>query len=292
MSFPLILLVLTVVTGIFWVGDVFFWKKKRAEAARAALAEFDAAHPEPDAQALDERKVVEYKAKRQPVWLEWTAGLFPVILLVFLVRSFVVEPFRIPSGSMLPTLEAGDFIAVNKYQYGMRFPVLNTKLTAGEKPRAGDVIVFDHPMQPGTDLIKRIVGVPGDKIVYRNKVLYVNGKEQPQKPVGDDVDEEYMLTLSEKTETLAGHSHRMLTDPRVPDGVYSREPQTHPGRISYSDTGFETTVPDGHYFVMGDNRDNSDDSRYWGFVPEENIVGRAFVIWLNVSKMSRIGYFN
>ena len=149
MDFPLILLILTVVTGVFWFGDIFVWKKKRAEAARAAVAEFDAAHPgmDPaDPVLSDERKVVEYKAKRQPVWLEWTAGLFPVILLVFVVRSFVVEPFRIPSGSMLPTLQSGDFIAVNKYEYGIRFPVLNTKLTEGTKPKAGDVIVFDHPM--------------------------------------------------------------------------------------------------------------------------------------------------
>ena len=169
MDFPLILLILTVVTGVFWFGDIFVWKKKRAEAARAAVAEFDAAHPgmDPaDPVLSDERKVVEYKAKRQPVWLEWTAGLFPVILLVFVVRSFVVEPFRIPSGSMLPTLQSGDFIAVNKYEYGIRFPVLNTKLTEGTKPKAGDVIVFDHPMQPGTDLIKRIVGVPGLSLIH------------------------------------------------------------------------------------------------------------------------------
>ena len=239
----------------------------------------------------DERKVVEYKAKRQPVWLEGTAGLFPVILLVFVVRSFVVEPFRIPSGSMLPTLQSGDFIAVNKYEYGIRFPVLNTKLTEGTKPKAGDVIVFDHPMQPGTDLIKRIVGVPGDKVVYRDKILYINGVEQPQKPIGDYVDQEFMVTLNERRETLQGHVHRMLVDPRAPDATTPMEAQTHPGRIHYTDTGFETTVPAGHYFVMGDNRDNSDDSRYWGFVPEENIVGRAFFIWLNIFHMSRVGHF-
>ena len=294
MDFPLILLILTVVTGVFWFGDIFVWKKKRAEAARAAVAEFDAAHPgmDPaDPVLSDERKVVEYKAKRQPVWLEWTAGLFPVILLVFVVRSFVVEPFRIPSGSMLPTLQSGDFIAVNKYEYGIRFPVLNTKLTEGTKPKAGDVIVFDHPMQPGTDLIKRVVGVPGDKVMYRNKILYINGVEQPQKPIGDYVDQEFMVTLNERQETLQGHVHRMLVDPRAPDATTPMEAQTHPGRIHYTDTGFETTVPAGHYFVMGDNRDNSDDSRYWGFVPEENIVGRAFFIWLNIFHMSRVGHF-
>ena len=229
MDFPLILLILTVVTGVFWFGDIFVWKKKRAEAARAAVAEFDAAHPgmDPaDPVLSDERKVVEYKAKRQPVWLEWTAGLFPVILLVFVVRSFVVEPFRIPSGSMLPTLQSGDFIAVNKYEYGIRFPVLNTKLTEGTKPKAGDVIVFDHPMQPGTDLIKRIVGVPGDKVVYRDKILYINGVEQPQKPIGDYVDQEFMVTLNERQETLQGHVHRMLVDPRAPDATTPMEAQT------------------------------------------------------------------
>ena len=294
MNFPLILLVLTVFTGVMWVADMLVWKKQRKQKAAEDLRAFDAIHGADTAanpQLLDQRKVVEYKALSRPSWLEWTAGIFPVILLVFIVRSFVWEPFRIPSGSMLPTLQSGDFIVVNKYQYGMRFPVLNTKLTEGTKPKAGDVIVFDHPMQPGTDLIKRIVACPGDRVSYVNKVLYVNDQEQKQAEVGDYVDEEVMITLAERRETLGGKQHRMAVDSRAPNGLSPMGPTTHPGAIRYSDTGFETRVPEGHYLVLGDNRDNSDDGRYWGFVPEENIIGRAFFIWLNLSHPSRIGSF-
>ncbi|MCG5030558.1 signal peptidase I [Mesosutterella sp. OilRF-GAM-744-9] len=293
MNFPLILLVLTVVTGVFWLGDVFYWKKKRLAAEKAALERFDLEHAgeEQSPQLLDARKTAGYLARRRPGWLEWTAGLFPVILLVFVVRSFVIEPFRIPSGSMLPTLEAGDFIVVNKFQYGVRFPVLNTRLTRGEKPKAGDVIVFDHPLTPGTDLIKRIVGTPGDHVVYSGKKLFINGREQPQSAVGDYVDRELMITLSEKKEKLEGVEHRIVLDPRAPDATSPMGPSTHPGAIHYTDQGFETTVPEGCYFVMGDNRDNSDDGRYWGFVPEQNIIGRAFFIWLNIGHMSRVGSF-
>ena len=181
---------------------------------------------------------------------------------------------------------------MNKYQYGIRFPVINKKLTEGEKPKAGDVIVFDHPMTPGTDLIKRIVGVPGDRISYRGKRLYINDAEQPQADAGDYVDPELMLTYAQKIETLAGVKHRILLDPRAPEATYPMGGSTHPGAIAYTDEGFEATVPAGHYFVLGDNRDNSDDGRYWGFVPEENIVGRAFCIWLNIPHISRVGFFN
>ena len=295
MNFPLILLILTVVTGIFWVLERRSFLPARKARAEEAARRFEADNREAidrgEKAVIDARNDLYAREIRQPWWLEYTAGLFPVIAIVFFVRSFLFEPFRIPSGSMLPTLQSGDFIAVNKYEYGIRFPVLNTKLTEGTKPKAGDVIVFDHPMQPGTDLIKRVVGVPGDKVVYRNKILYINGVEQPQKPIGDYVDQEFMVTLNERQETLQGHVHRMLVDPRAPDATTPMEAQTHPGRIHYTDTGFETTVPAGHYFVMGDNRDNSDDSRYWGFVPEENIVGRAFFIWLNIFHMSRVGHF-
>jgi signal peptidase I len=209
--------------------------------------------------------------------VEYARSFFPVILIVLLLRSFLVEPFRIPSGSMMPTLLVGDFILVNKFAYGLRWPVLNTKFVEVGKPERGDVVVFRFPSDPSTDYIKRVVGTPGDEIYYRNKTLYINGEPMPQTSVGTytGVGSGRGMTGAamalEKIDGVDGVEHRILVNPMVPDfGPGCRELLHGPRK-----------VPDGHYFVMGDNRDNSNDSRCWGLVPEGNLVGKAFAIWMS-----------
>jgi len=203
---------------------------------------------------------------REPVLVEYARSFFPIILVVLLVRSFVVEPFRIPSGSMMPTLLIGDFILVNKFDYGLRLPVLNNKVLSIGEPHRGDVIVFRYPENPSVDFIKRVVGVPGDHLVYKDKVLYINGKKMPQKflhtYIGDGSGA-VMNGARELQEKLGTVKHDILTLPNRMEG------------------NFTFDVPPGQYFVMGDNRDDSRDSRYWGTVPEKNLVGKAFLIWMN-----------
>lgn len=295
MNFALILFLLTVVTGVFWVLERVMFLPARKKKAEAAAAEFEAANREAlgrgETTVTDEYRALRAKILRQPWWLEYTAGLFPVILAVFLLRSFLFEPFRIPSGSMLPTLHVGDFILVNKYDYGVRLPVLNTKVIEVGAPQRGDVVVFRYPMDENVDFIKRIVGVPGDRVEYRDKVLYINGVEQKQSQPRDFIDETSMVTLDERDEDLSGVTHLMALDHRRPGWVPLQAVMKKEEGCSYNDRGFVCTVPAGKYFAMGDNRDNSEDSRYWGFVPDENLVGRAVFIWANFGDMSRIGSF-
>jgi signal peptidase I len=226
----------------------------------------------------------------QPWWLDWTAGLFPVILAVFVLRSFLFEPFKIPSGSMIPTLLVGDLILVNKFTYGVRLPVLNTKLTEGTPPKRGDVMVFRYPPKPSLDYIKRVVGVPGDEVSYLNKQLTINGQPVPKNALPDFFDEDAMAYFKQFEEMLGDRRHRILNDDNRPAYIAG---DTFPMRQNcrYSVEGVVCKVPEGHYFMMGDNRDNSLDSRYWGFVPERNIVGKAFFIWMNFGSFRRIGSF-
>ncbi|WP_443743389.1 signal peptidase I [Sutterella sp.] len=295
MNFALILFLLTVVTGVFWVLERVTFLPARKKKAEAAASAFEAANREAlgrgEASVTDEFRALRAKILRQPWWLEYTAGLFPVILVVFLLRSFLFEPFRIPSGSMLPTLHVGDFILVNKYDYGVRLPVLNTKVIEVGSPQRGDVVVFRYPMDENVDFIKRIVGVPGDRVEYRDKVLYINGVEQKQSQPRDFIDETSMVTLDERDEDLSGVTHLMALDHRRPGWVPLQAVMKKEEGCSYNNRGFVCTVPAGKYFAMGDNRDNSEDSRYWGFVPDENLVGRAVFIWANFGDMSRIGSF-
>ncbi|HHH38809.1 MAG TPA: signal peptidase I, partial [Sedimenticola sp.] len=201
-------------------------------------------------------------------------SFFPIILIVLLLRSFLVEPFRIPSGSMMPTLLVGDFILVNKFAYGIRLPVLNRKVIELGEPARGDVVVFRYPRNPSVDYIKRVVGLPGDTIGYRDKILYVNGEPQKQTPVGiyTGVGSGARETgVLDRIEHLGEVDHHILINPRAPDfGFGCQVLMQGPVR-----------VPEGHYFAMGDNRDNSNDSRCWGFVPEQNLVGKAFGIWMS-----------
>ena len=294
-NFSLILFLLTLGTGLVWALDRFYLAPVRRREATNALEEFDArsarltesgVKPDPVARA---QLVAELE--RQPAWVAYTGSFFPVIAAVFLFRSFLFEPFKIPSSSMVPTLQIGDLILVNKYTYGIRLPIVNKKIVSINNPKRGDVMVFKFPKDPSLDYIKRVVGIPGDKIVYRNKRLSVNGQELAYEKLPEYLDEERLTYYSHYRENLSGTSHEILNDDRVPG--YVPNPDVFPQHelCHYNLEGFECTVPAGHYLMMGDNRDNSLDSRYWGFVPDKNIVGKAFFVWMNLGNLKRIGSF-
>ncbi len=294
-NFALILFILTIITGIIWFLDVFYLSRQRRAKADAALAEFDARNAKLKAEGikLDEsgRAALETNLLRQPTWIEYSGSFFPVIALVFFLRSFLYEPFKIPSSSMVPTLLVGDLILVNKFTYGVRLPIINKKIIEMNNPQRGDVMVFKYPEDPSLDYIKRVVGVPGDKITYKNKRLTINGKEASYKPMPDYLDEEHLSYSKQYVENLTGVDHKILNDERAP--AFVPNPHDFPRRdlCSYNAEGFTCSVPAGQYFMMGDNRDNSLDSRYWGFVPDKNIVGKAFFVWMNLSNPKRIGSF-
>jgi signal peptidase I len=257
-NFPAIMVSAVFITGILWAIDALLLAPKRRLAADTLSAQ-DVAPTETLAEAKE-------KILKEPVLTEYARSLFPVILAVLVLRSFLVEPFRIPSGSMMPTLLVGDFILVNKFSYGVRLPVINTKILDTGEPERGDVVVFRYPKNPSIDYIKRVIGVPGDTVSYYNKQLFINGKPAEQQPDGTFIGTGSGVSMSgakKRLEHLLGVDHNILID------------ETR-GTLEG-----EFTVPEGKYFVMGDNRDNSNDSRYWGFVPEENLVGKAFMIWMN-----------
>src|SRR5436190_7745660 len=259
MNFALFLLILLVVTGLVWAVEMLWLRKRRGEAAK------------------------------QP-WCDYYAvSFFPVILIVFLLRSFLVEPFKIPSSSMVPTLLVGDFILVNKFTYGIRLPVANKKVVELGSPERGDVMVFRYPEDPSLDYIKRVVGLPGDRVEYRNKRLTINGQLVAVTQIDDYLSRERMEFSRRYIESLGRAEHEILLDDDVPAAVLPTSAAA--GNCNYNNSGLACTVPQGHYFVMGDNRDNSSDSRVWGFVPDENIVGKAFFIWLNLNELGRFGAF-
>ena len=261
MNFALILFILLLVSGALYAVDVLKFRKLRAKDAK------------------------------EPLWVEWGASFFPVILIVFVLRSFIVEPFKIPSGSMIPTLQVGDFILVNKFTYGIRLPVINKKIVDVNLPQRGDVMVFRYPEDPSLDYIKRVVGLPGDKIAYQNKRLTINGQPVESKKVGDYLHPERLYYSQQYVEKLGEVEHRLLNDAEAPSFIPDAARFPFRENCQYNAAGVICTVPPGHYFMIGDNRDNSRDSRFWGFVPEGNIVGKAFFIWLNFSDFSRIGSF-
>lgn len=249
-DFPLFLVVATFVTGIIWLADSMLFRNKR------------------------EARITAQDARKEPLLVEYSRSFFPVILVVLVLRSFIAEPFRIPSGSMMPTLLVGDFILVNKFSYGIRLPVLNRKVIEVGEPKRGDVFVFRYPKNPSVDYIKRVVGIPGDEIFYKNKTLFVNGEPQKQsrleiyQGIGSGAGETGAL---HNREQLGEVEHSVLVNPMAPDFGYGCQVLLR-GPIR---------VPEGFYFAMGDNRDNSNDSRCWGLVPEENLVGKAFGIWMS-----------
>src|SRR3989344_5698416 len=261
MDFALIMLLILCATGAIWALDRLLWAQSRENKARQ-LAESGKA---------DEAG----HARKEPVAVEYARAFFPVILIVFLIRSFLAEPFRIPSGSMLPSLYIGDFILVNKFAYGIRLPVANIKILDIDGTKRGQVVVFRFPGDPSVNYIKRVVGIPGDRIAYKDKRLYINGTLMEQQdgysylPPGG----EFSSEVQRVTENLGGVQHAILTTSR-PDMPLP-----------------EIVVPEGKYFVMGDNRDHSNDSRYWGFVPDQNLVGKAFFIWFSWDMNSQNKWF-
>jgi signal peptidase I len=259
LSFAAFLLTLLIVTGAVWLLDKYLLRGKREG--------------------------------KQPWWVEYSISFFPVILIVFLLRSFLLEPFKIPSSSMVPTLLVGDFILVNKFTYGIRLPVANRKIVQLGSPERGDVMVFRFPEDSSLDYIKRVVGVPGDQVEVRNKRLSINGKPVPLRQVDDYLSRERMQFSKRFLETLNGVEHQILVEDDAPAAMMPGRAFPFAGNCNYNSAGLACTVPPGHYFVMGDNRDNSSDSRVWGFVPDENIVGKAFFIWLNLGDLGRFGSF-
>lgn len=247
MDFSLLLVLAVAITGIVWLLDSLFWRRKRRERQRAA------------AESQGHEGAAAYK---DPWPVDYARSFFPVLLIVLVIRSFVVEPFQIPSGSMRPTLEVGDFILVNKFAYGLRLPVTNTEIADLGEPERGDVMVFRFPNDPSVNFIKRVIGLPGDRIRYADKQLYVNGEPVPKSMI--DADPATAPGEEELRERLGDIEHSIYNTPQAPG------PQMR-----------EIIVPDNEYFMMGDNRDHSNDSRYWGFVPETDIVGKAFAVWMH-----------
>lgn len=242
------LTLLTLLSGLIWLVDALVFARRR----RRKQAFQDSAMT----------GIPATKKRRDPILVEYSRSFFPVLLLVLLLRTFVVEPFHIPSSSMVPTLLVGDFILVNKFDYGLRLPIIHTKIISIGEPKRGDVIVFRYPPDPKVDYIKRVIGLPGDHIVYRGETLYINGKQIPDKVLGLYTGPDQMGAVLHQ-ENLDGVKHDTLIIP----GMEHKQGAW--------------TVPPDEYFVMGDNRDNSSDSRYWGFVPERNILGKAFYVWMN-----------
>ncbi len=261
MNFALILFSLTVFTGLVALADWLWFRKWRSADA-----------PE-------------------PWWVEYPKSFFPVILLVFFLRSFLVEPFKIPTGSMIPTLAIGDFILVNKFEYGVRLPVINKKIVDIGEPKRGDVMVFRYPDDPSLDYIKRVVGLPGDQISYQNKRLSINGVEVAVEVLPDFLHRERIHYSRHFKEKLGPVEHSILIDDDAPASIPPMTQFPFRENCLYNSQGIVCTVPAAHYFMMGDNRDSSADSRVWGFVPDANIVGRAFFIWFNFSDIGRVGGF-
>lgn len=260
-NFPLILVVLTFATGLIWLGDRLFLRARREASASATESGVSGVGDDPDAAQA---------SPPEPYLVDLSRSFFPVLVIVLVLRSFLVEPFQIPSGSMLPTLEVGDFILVNKFAYGLRLPVVGTEVVELGNPERGDVMVFRYPEDGRTNYIKRVVGLPGDRIHYLNNTLTINGREVPTRFVAS------LPPVALYEEQLGGVEHQIYRDI---------------GGIAGAGEG-RWVVPEDHYFVMGDNRDNSNDSRFWGMVPDDMVVGKAFAIWMHWDSITSLPSFD
>ena len=270
LDFPLILVILVFVSGLLWLVDALFLAPGRNRILKDLQDQYPnwSSEGTPDAGSY-QKKVAENA--REPMAVEYAKSFFPVLFIVFVLRSFIVEPFQIPSPSMVPTLLVGDYILVNKFTYGIRLPVIRTKVLDVNEPQRGDVMVFFPPHMNDTYFIKRVIGLPGDTVSYRDKQLYVNGEKLTRAPADDPgLDKRYLI----EEELIGGNQHLMQLDRLRPGGDFSE------------------VVKPGHYFMMGDNRDNSSDSRFWGQVPERDIVGKAFAIWMQWDSFLSLPSFN
>jgi signal peptidase I len=270
LDFPLILVILVFVSGLLWLVDALFLAPGRNRILKDLQDQYPnwSSEGTPDAGSY-QKKVAENA--REPMAVEYAKSFFPVLFIVFVLRSFIVEPFQIPSPSMVPTLLVGDYILVNKFTYGIRLPVIRTKVLDVNEPQRGDVMVFFPPHMNDTYFIKRVIGLPGDTVSYRDKQLYVNGEKLTRAPADDPgLDKRYLI----EEELIGGNQHLMQIDRLRPGGDFSE------------------VVKPGHYFMMGDNRDNSSDSRFWGQVPERDIVGKAFAIWMQWDSFLSLPSFN
>lgn len=266
-TFSLILVIVTLFTGIIWTLDKFVWAPRRL---KKALLKFNRDRCEVSSEEI-------LRIAPQPAWIETFASMFPVIGLVLILRSFVYEPFQIPSGSMMPTLLVGDFILVEKFTYGLKDPVFRHQMLELGKPERGDVVVFKYPPEPNVDFIKRVVGLPGDTVRYSSDkrlcIIKKGTSACKTVPISNVHETQFMqrnVPLVQATESLGKVPHQTLMNPYLPNQTTQYYPTPGLG---------EWVIPDGEYFVLGDNRDNSKDSRFWGFVPEGNLVGKAVGIW-------------
>jgi len=293
-NFALLMLIALVISGCYWLAEKFYFLPQRQQVA--AKLDADMLQSNLKKMGMDQADLDVNEARdrllMQPWWLDWTAGLFPVILFIFILRSFLFEPFKIPSGSMIPTLWVGDLILVNKFHYGIRLPVANIKLTQGTPVARGDVMVFRYPPKPSMDYIKRVVGIPGDEVAYLNKKLTLNGQVIATDAMPEFFDESVMRYFKQYSEKLGEKPHPLIVDEERPAYIPGVEEFPFRENCKYTVEGVICKVPQGFFFRLGDNRDNSLDSRYWGFVPDANIVGRAFFVWMNFGNLGRIGSFN
>lgn len=291
-NLPLILTLLVFISGLVWLFDIVVLAKPRQLKVDAVEKQFAGFKNRAEPAAGDTKAKAEYQsaskayetahatAAHEPLLVEYSKSFFPVLLLVFVLRSFIAEPFQIPSGSMEPTLDVGDFILVNKFTYGIRLPVLNSKVIDINQPQRGDVMVFFPPHMPTTYFIKRVIGLPGDRIAYRNHVLTINGER---------IDEASQELLP------AGNPYYRRATETIDDKTFTVKKNFVPGSLSgmpHLNFAGEWIVPEGHYFMMGDNRDHSADSRQWGFVSEDAIVGKAFAVWMHWDKLLSIPSFS
>lgn len=270
-NFPLVLVIAVFTCALVWLFDCLFLASKRRAAIAKVESQFDSLALKKDDKVY---QLARSNAEQEPVVVEYAKSFFPVLFVVLVLRSFLFEPFQIPSGSMIPTLEVGDFILVNKFTYGIRLPVTRTKIIDVNEPKRGEVMVFFPPHKPDTYYIKRVVGLPGDEISYINNVLFING-EQMEQTLVKALPPANPINMW-MTEDLGGVEHQMLK-------------AVQPGRLSQKG---HWVVPEGHYFMLGDNRDNSLDSRAWGPVPESAIVGKAFAVWMHWPKVLSIPRFD